>query len=100
MGTKKFITKVTEFLGLEVMETTKKKKTLKKLIKNLGNKRSQIRKSLNKKINKKRKKLLEEEYEIVSIHLKKGRKILHELISEKKKPIIKKGWKCKKTLKN
>ncbi|MBU3015282.1 hypothetical protein KO488_10970 [Poseidonibacter lekithochrous] len=83
MGAKKFITKVTEFLGLEVMETTKKKKTLKKLIKNLENKQNQIHKSLNKKINKKRRKLLEEEAEIVSIHLKKGREILHELISDK-----------------
>lgn len=83
MSAKKFITKVTEFLGLEVMETTKKKKTLKKIIKNLDNKKRQIKKSLNKKISKKRKKLLEEEYEIVSIHLKKGRKLLHKLISEK-----------------
>lgn len=83
MGTKKFITKVTELLGLEVTETTKKKKTLKQLIKNLEKKKGQINKSLNKKINKKRKKILEEEYEIVSIHLKKGRKLLHELISEK-----------------
>jgi hypothetical protein len=83
MGAKKFITKVTEFLGIEVMESTKKKKTLKQLIKNLEKKKSQISKSLKKNINKKRKKLLEEEYEIVSIHLKKGRKLLHELISEK-----------------
>ncbi|MAD41764.1 MAG: hypothetical protein CL623_05165 [Arcobacter sp.] len=83
MSAKKFITKVTEFLGLEVMETTKKKKTLKKIIKNLDNKKRQIKKSLNKKISKKRKKLLEEEYEIVSIHLKKARKLLHKLISEK-----------------
>lgn len=83
MGAKKFITKITEFLGLEVMETTKKKKALKILIKNLENKKSQINKSLDKKINKKRRKLLEEEYEIVSIHLKKGRKLLHELILDK-----------------
>ena len=83
MGAKKFITKVTEFLGIEVMESTKKKKTLKTLIKNLEKKQNQIHKSLNKKINKKRKKLLEEEAQIVSIHLKKGRKILHELISDK-----------------
>lgn len=83
MGAKKFITKLTEFLGLEVMESTKKKKTLKKIIRNLENKKIQIHKSLDKKINKKRRKLLEEEYEIVSIHLKKGKKLLHELILDK-----------------
>lgn len=83
MGAKKFITKLTEFLGLEVMESTKKKKTLKKIIRNLENKKIQIHKSLDKKINKKRRKLLKEEYEIVSIHLKKGKKLLHELILDK-----------------
>ena len=83
MGAKKFITKVTEFLGLEVMEISKKKKTLKELIKNLENKKSQLNKSLHKKINKKRKKVLEEEYEIVLIHLKKGHKLLQKLNQEK-----------------
>lgn len=83
MGTKKFITRVTEFLGLEVMETTKKKKTLKILIKSLENKKSRLHKILNKKISKKRKKELEEEYDIVSIHLKKGRKVLQKLNAEK-----------------
>ena len=83
MGVKKFITKVTEFLGLEIMETTKKKKILKKILKNLEHKKSQLNKNISKNISKKRKKELEEEYEIVSIHLKKGKEILQKLNSEK-----------------
>lgn len=83
MSIKKFITAVTESLGLEVMETTKKKKAIKKLIKKLEDKQSELKKALNKKIEKKQKKELEEEYEIVCIQLKKGNKILQKLNSEK-----------------
>lgn len=83
MGIKKFITTVTESLGLEVMETTKKKKTLKKLIKGLEDKKSSLKKSLSKKLDKKQKKELEEEYEIICIQLKKGLKILQKLNNEK-----------------
>lgn len=83
MGIKKFITTVTESLGLEVMETTKKKKALKKIIKSLESKKSELNKSLNKKIDKKRKKELDEEYKIVSIQLKKGSKILQKLNADK-----------------
>lgn len=83
MGIKKFITTVTESLGLEVMETTKKKKALKNLIKKLEDKKSALKKSLSKKPEKKQKKELEEEYEIVSIQLKKGIKLLQKLNDDK-----------------
>lgn len=83
MGIKRFITTVTESLGLEVMETTKKKKAIKKLIKSLESKKRELSKFLSKKIDKKRKKELEEEYKIVSIQLKKGSKILQKLNTEK-----------------
>lgn len=83
MGIKKFITTVTESLGLEVMETTKKKKALKILIKKLEDKENKLKKSLSKKLEKKQKKELEEEYEIVLIQLKKGLKILQKLNEEK-----------------
>jgi len=83
MGIKKFITTVTESLGLELMETTKKKKAIKKLIKKLEDKESELKKALSKKLEKKQKKELEEEYKIVSIQLKKGLKILQKLNDEK-----------------
>lgn len=83
MGIKKFITTVTESLGLEVMETTKKKKALKILIKSLESKKSELKKSLSKKSEKKHKKEIQEEYEIVVIHLKKGIKLLQKLTTEK-----------------
>ena len=83
MGIKKFITTVTESLGLDVSETTKKKKALKILIKKLGAKKRELKKSLKITVSKKERKELEEEYEIVSIQLKKGVKILQKLKQEK-----------------
>jgi len=83
MGIKKFITTVTESLGLEVMETTKKKKAIKKLIKKLEDKKNELKKILRKKLEKKQKKEIEEEYEIVCIQLKKGIKILQKLNTDK-----------------
>jgi hypothetical protein len=83
MGIKKFITTVTESLGLEVDETTKKKKALKALIKKLASKKSELKKALKKKVEKNQKKELDEEYEIVCIQLKKGTKLLQKLNQEK-----------------
>ena len=83
MGIKKFINTVTESLGLDVSETTKKKKALKILIKKLGSKKRELKKSLTKKIEKQQRKEIEEEYQIVSIQLKKGIKILQKLKAEK-----------------
>ena len=83
MGIKKFITTVTESLGLDVSETTKKKKALKILIKKLGAKKRELKKSLKITVSKKERKELEEEYKIVSIQLKKGVKILQKLKLEK-----------------
>ena len=83
MGIKKFINTVTKSLGLDVSETTKKKKALKILIKKLGAKKRELKKSLKITVSKKERKELEEEYEIVSIQLKKGVKILQKLKQEK-----------------
>ena len=83
MGIKKFITTVTESLGLDVSETTKKKKALKILIKKLGAKKRELKKSLKITVSKQERKELEEEYKIVSIQLKKGVKILQKLKLEK-----------------
>lgn len=83
MGIKKFINTVTKSLGLDVSETTKKKKALKILIKKLGAKKRELKKSLKITVSKKERKELEEEYKIVSIQLKKGVKILQKLKLEK-----------------
>jgi formate-dependent nitrite reductase cytochrome c552 subunit len=83
MGIKKFINTVTESLGLEDIQSDKKKKALKLLIKKLSAKRRELKKSLNKKVDKKQKKDIEEDYHIVTVQLKKGIKILKKLNSEK-----------------
>ena len=83
MGIKKFITKVTESLGLEIMESTTKKKSLKQLLKKLNAKKSSLEKEIKKDISKKKKKELEEECEIIVIQMKKGEKILQKLQSDK-----------------
>ncbi len=83
MGIKKFITKVTESLGLEIMESTTKKKSLKQLLKKLNIKKSNIEKNIKDNTSKQKKKELEEEYKIISIQIKKGEKILQKLVSDK-----------------
>ncbi len=83
MGIKKFITKVTEYLGLEIMESTTKKKSLKQLLKKLNTKKSSIENDIKNDMSKEKKKELEEEYKIISIQIKKGEKILQKLISDK-----------------
>ena len=83
MGIKKFINTVTKSLGLEVTETTKKKKALKMLIKKMSSKKSELKKALKQEIEKTQKKELQEDYEIICIQLKKGTKLLKKLNEEK-----------------
>jgi hypothetical protein len=81
MGIKKFIKKVKQTLGLISYEVEGKKKSLKDLLKKLNNRKKNINKSLKSSLGKKEKKALEEELEIVSLQIKKGKKILHDLYS-------------------
>ncbi len=83
MGIKKFIKKVKSTLGLNDYEIEGKKKSLKDLIKKLNSRKKSINKSLET-ANKKKKKELEEELEIVTYQIKKGKKILHNLYAENK----------------
>ena len=83
MGIKKFINTVTKSLGLEDIQSNKKKKALKLLIKKLSSKRKELKKALSKKVDKKQKKDMEEDYNIVTVQLKKGIKILQKLNSDK-----------------
>ncbi len=81
MGVKKFIKKVKHTLGLNDYEREGKKKSLKDLLKRLRERKSDIKESLKTSLGKKEKKELLEELEIVSLQIKKGKKILHELYS-------------------
>ena len=94
MGIKKFITTVTEHLGLEIMESTTKKKSVKSLLKKLNVQKNDIKKSLDKKsLDKKKRKELEEDYKIVTLQIKKGEKILQKLTSKQ----IKESYGCKES---
>lgn len=84
MSIKKFINTVKESLGLEVKDSTKKKKALRKLIKKMSSKKSELKKALKKKLEKPEQEELQEEYEIVCIQLKKGTKLLKKLNEENK----------------
>lgn len=84
MGIKKFIKKVKNTLGLDAYAVEGKKKSLKDLLKKLRERKRKINKSLEASLGKKEKKELQEELEIVSLQIKKGKKILHELYSGKK----------------
>lgn len=84
MGIKKFIKNVKHTLGLNDYGIEGKKKSLKDLLKKLNRRKKSINESLETTLKKKEKKELEEELEIVSCQIKKGKKILHELYSEKK----------------
>ncbi len=83
MGIKKFIKKVKSTLRLTDYEVESKKKALKDIIKKLNSRKKSINKSLEGSIKKREKKELEEELAIVSCHIKKGKKILHDLYSQK-----------------
>ena len=83
MGIKKFIKKVRSTLGLHDYKIEGKKKSLKDLIKKLNNKKKSIKKSLDNTSSKKEKKVLNEELEIITCQIKKGKKILHDLYSSK-----------------
>ena len=80
MGIKKFIKNVKHTLGLNDYGIEGKKKSLKDLLKKLNSRKKSIKKSLET-ASKKDKKELNEELEIVSCQIKKGKKILHDLYS-------------------
>ncbi len=79
MGIKKFINKAKGFLGLDEFEKSSKRKSIKALLKKLKEKKDKLTKELDKKLDKKVLKEKKEELEIISIHIKKGEKILEDL---------------------
>ncbi|MGB5966532.1 MAG: hypothetical protein WBF77_06225 [Sulfurimonadaceae bacterium] len=85
MNFKKFVKGVKSSLGLGDYKIEGKKKSLKDLLKKLNKRKSSIKKQLKSSLEKKEKKELQEELEIVSLEIKKGKKILFELYSKKNK---------------
>ena len=81
MGIKKFIKKVKSTLGLNNYEVEGKKKSLKDLLKKLNRRKKLIKKSLEN-ANKKEKKELNEDLDIITCQIKKGKNILHKLYSK------------------
>ena len=85
MGVKKFIKKVKHTLGMNNVVIENKKKSLKDLLKKLNERKKIIKKSLKKSLDSKEEKELNEELDIVCFQLKKGKKMLHKLYTEKHK---------------
>jgi HPt (histidine-containing phosphotransfer) domain-containing protein len=83
MGIKKFIKNVQATLGLEDINKEGKKKALKDLLKKLRKRQRNIIESLKGPLEKKEKKEMEEELEIISLQIKKGKKILYKLYAKK-----------------
>ncbi len=79
MGIVKFINSVKESLGLDEFKKKGKKKSIKSLLKKLNSRKEKIKNALDKKVDKKVAKELKEELVIISIQIKKGKKILDKL---------------------
>jgi hypothetical protein len=84
MSLKKFIKKVKHSLGLGDYKIEGKKKAVKDLLKKLNKRKRELKKLLKDTPAKKEKKELQEELEIVSLEIKKGKEILYKLYSKKK----------------
>jgi len=75
MNIKKFINRVTKTLGIANFKTIGKKKSIKNLLKKLKKRRLKIYKSAKPKLSKEQK----EEIDIISLQIKKGKKLLNKL---------------------
>jgi len=81
MGPNKFIQNVKEYLNLEDFEKKTKKKAVKSLLKKLRTKRKKIKNELKETKEKLKKKELNEELDIIALQIKKGKKILKDLLT-------------------
>lgn len=79
MSIKKFIESVKGSLSLNKIEKRGKKKSLKCLLEKLESRKEILNSVPRKKLNKKELKELKEEQEIISLQIKKGKKLLDEL---------------------
>jgi len=83
MGIKKFIKSVQSTLGLKDYNQEGKKKSLKDLLKKLNGRKKKITALLETPLDKKVEKELKEELDIITLQIKKGKKILYKLYSKK-----------------
>ena len=83
MNIKKFIKSVKSTLGLKGFNQEGKKKSLKELLKKLNKRKKSITSFLKRSLDKKKEKELKEELDIISLQIKKGKKILYKLYTEK-----------------
>jgi hypothetical protein len=81
MSLKKFIENVKASLNLDEFEKTGKKKSVKRLLEKLKSRKEILDKVPKKKLDKKEKKELKEELAIITLQIKKSKKILDELNS-------------------
>ena len=84
MNIKKFIESVLYALKTDEFEKVGKKKSIKRLLKKLEARKKAINEIPRKNLSKKERKELSEEMEIISLHIKKGKKILEELSSKER----------------
>jgi hypothetical protein len=83
MGLKKFMKSVQSTLGLKNLKEESKKKSLKVLLKKLNSRKKSITALLKTPRDKKEENELKEELEIITLQIKKGKKILYKLYSKK-----------------
>ena len=79
MGIKNFITDVVQFLGLHHFVVSGKKKSIKNLLKKLKKRRLLIYRSFQNETDEKKINELQEELDIVSLQIQKGKKLLNKL---------------------
>jgi len=79
MGVKKFIQNVLESLKITDFEITSKKKSLKALLSKLKKKRVDVLRELKNESSDKKIKELNEELELITLHIKKGKNRLEDL---------------------
>ena len=79
MSFKKFLQNMIDIFNLEPDLEDGRKKSLKELIDKLKAKKKELKKQENTDMDKKAIKEMEEEIEILKLHIKKGKKILKKL---------------------
>ena len=79
MGVKKFIHNVLESLNMDDFELKSKKKSLKTLLRKLKKRRVKLLRELEFQSNQDKRVPIKEELEIITFHIKKGKKKLLDL---------------------
>lgn len=79
MGVKKFINSVLNSLNIENFKVSGKKKSLKNLLSKLKRRRVVILKKLDNEGDQDKRALIKEEFELISLHIQKGKEKLNEL---------------------